>query len=216
MASLTEGWVHQHAPGMSTVDEDENKTNMQVRDESDAHVLSSALGGFQGNGSSLYHRYPMRPPELYHSRFSAHASTFEPRLPAPRLPAPVPRHNSSGPRVNFNSPGAEFVPPSTGGSSSKNEVDSWIDDLDPRKPMKSEVPTEDDVSSAKMMGFFVQQSLPRMEIPEFDGSPVSYIEFITKIRDLVHNQPFLSDIQCSTQYGKPFVAIFTRVLNVAK
>ena len=58
---------------------------------------------------------------------------------------------------------------------------------------------KDEAISEHMMSFFVQQSLPRMEIPEFDGSAALYIEFMTKIKDLVHDQPFLSDIQRSTQ-----------------
>ena len=49
-----------------------------------------------------------------------------------------------------------------------------------------------------MMSWFVQQSLPRMAIPEFDGAATMYIEFITKFRDLVHNQPYLTNITRSS------------------
>ena len=43
--------------------------------------------------------------------------------------------------------------------------------------------------------WFVQQGLPRIKIPWFDGSPTHYVEFITSFRDLVHNQGYLSTLQ---------------------
>ena len=89
-------------------------------------------------------------------------------------------------------------PPSGGASSVKNEVDSWIDELYSKKPLKPPA-ANDDAMSAQMANFFVQQGLPRMEIPEFDGSPSLYIEFMTKIKGLVHEQPFLTDVQRATQ-----------------
>ncbi|XP_066922167.1 uncharacterized protein [Clytia hemisphaerica] len=43
--------------------------------------------------------------------------------------------------------------------------------------------------------WFVQQGLPRIRIPWFDGTPSSYVEFVTSFRDLVHNQGYLTTLQ---------------------
>lgn len=43
--------------------------------------------------------------------------------------------------------------------------------------------------------WFVQQGLPRIYIPWFDGSATHYVDFITSFRDLVHNQEYLSTTQ---------------------
>ena len=45
------------------------------------------------------------------------------------------------------------------------------------------------------MAYLVQQNLPRTEIPAFDGAPTKWVNFITKFRDVVHNQKFLTDTQ---------------------
>ena len=73
-----------------------------------------------------------------------------------------------------------------------NQVDSWIDDLDVTKPPrdKIEVKMEDSLAT-----WFVQQGLPRIEIPWFDGSPEHYVELITSFKDLVHEQGYLSILQ---------------------
>ena len=84
-----------------------------------------------------------------------------------------------------------------GSSQGTNDVDSWIDALDARKPM-NQPEIDDDVGSKQMIGWFVQQSLPRMAIPEFDGSATLYIEFVTRFRDLVHDQPYLNIITRSS------------------
>ena len=119
----------------------------------------------------------------------------------PSHPPPLSRHNghpSTKPKVYFVDP---LKSPSGGSSSVKNEVDSWIDELDPKKPKTVPKP-EDDAMQMYMMYFFVQQNIPRMEIPEFDGSPSLYIEFMTKNKDLIHDQPFLSGVQRATQLAQ--------------
>ncbi len=197
-ADLTDSWVKMHAPGMSSggsVDLNE-ETNSVNKRETDV----SYNPRFDGYASSSYHRFPMRPPNLeHHSSMSARAFCFEPQFTPPQHQQKVRFDNTSFIAPSGGSDRNGCNSPSHGHSSNKNDVDTWIDQLDPQKPKKAAIPTDDDVNSIKMMGFFVQQSLPRMEIPEFDGSPATYIEFITKIRDLVHNQPFLTDIQRSTQ-----------------
>ena len=45
------------------------------------------------------------------------------------------------------------------------------------------------------MASLIQQQLPKVEIPTFDGSPLSWVEFIVKFRDVVHDQPYLNDKQ---------------------
>ena len=77
-----------------------------------------------------------------------------------------------------------------------NQVDAWVDALDENIVRAPAAPNS--TNQMQMMGYFAQQSLPRMSITEFDGKPSLWIEFITQIRDLVHNQPFLNDIQRSS------------------
>ena len=70
-----------------------------------------------------------------------------------------------------------------------NAVDSWIDTLDGNGvPPAGNQGMDNDIA----MAFFIQNSLPRMTIPVFNGSPLVWVEFITKFRDLVHDQPYLS------------------------
>ena len=45
------------------------------------------------------------------------------------------------------------------------------------------------------MAWLVQQNLPQAELPKFDGSALKWVEFITKFRDIVHNQDYLNDTQ---------------------
>ena len=43
------------------------------------------------------------------------------------------------------------------------------------------------------------QHLPKMELPSFDGSAGEWVvDFITKFRDIVHNQEYLNDFQRMT------------------
>ena len=199
-ASLTEEWVQQHAPGIdntSSLDDDVPKetdirSNLDIRDQYDEQSHHEEVK------PATTVKHPMRPPQHHFNTGSMSAATpsYVPLYPSnstQHMPSTSP---STKPKVYFVDPLKQ--PPSGGASSVKNEVDSWIDELDPMKPKKS-AKMKDDAMSEHMMSFFVQQSLPRMEIPEFDGSASLYIEFMTKIKDLVHDQPFLSDVQRSTQ-----------------
>ena len=84
-------------------------------------------------------------------------------------------------------------------ANSINEVDSWIDQLDvtvtPRTHGHVVPPITPDVT----MAWLVQQSLPRAQIPSFDGSPTNWVEFVTKFRDIVHKQQYLNDEQRAAQ-----------------
>ena len=48
------------------------------------------------------------------------------------------------------------------------------------------------------MTWLIQQTLPRIQIPDFDGSPLLWVEFVTKFRDIVHNPAYLNDVQHKT------------------
>ena len=45
------------------------------------------------------------------------------------------------------------------------------------------------------MMWLVQQSLPKIAIPSFDSSPLVWIKFVSKFKDLVHDQVHLRDEQ---------------------
>ena len=76
----------------------------------------------------------------------------------------------------------------------QNDVDSWIDLLDATQPI-TPVNLAGGVGPDQLMSWMVQQYLPKVKLPEFGGSPLSWVEFIVKFRDVVHNQAYLSDQQ---------------------
>ena len=61
---------------------------------------------------------------------------------------------------------------------SKNYVDSWIDELNDNRWVRNNLASTG-ISPNVTMAWLVQQSLPRVKIPVFDGSPVQWVEFIT-------------------------------------
>ena len=64
--------------------------------------------------------------------------------------------------------------------------DAWIDQLnahDMERPVKS---TSMDHLS---MTWLMQQNLPRIQTPVFDGSPTKWLEFVVMFKDLVHDLP---------------------------
>ena len=85
----------------------------------------------------------------------------------------------------------------TVGNRTANDVDSWIDDLDVNHRVHIQIPTVAGITSDVTMAWLVQQSLPRTELPTFDGSPSQWVNFITKFRDVVHHQHYLNDTQRS-------------------
>ena len=75
--------------------------------------------------------------------------------------------------------------------SNQNEVDSWIDQLNEHEPEgynSSGIPPD-------MTTWLVQQNLPKVKIPTFDGSPALWVEFITNFKELVHDQQYLNNAQ---------------------
>ena len=72
-----------------------------------------------------------------------------------------------------------------------NEVDSWIDlrnTHDLSKTYKSPTAASSDIP----MIWLVQQSLPKMEVPKFNGDPMKWVEFVMKFRELAHDQVYLN------------------------
>ena len=80
-----------------------------------------------------------------------------------------------------------------------NDVDSWIDFLDVNRIQQPMNVANGGVTSNVLMASLMQQYLPKVEIPVFDGSPLMWVEFIVKFRDVVHNQPHLNDKQRNQQ-----------------
>ena len=75
-----------------------------------------------------------------------------------------------------------------------NDVDAWIDELDINR-VDTPFGIARGITQDVTMAWLVQQTLPRIQIPEFDGSPLLWVEFVTKFRDMVHNPVYLNDCQ---------------------
>ncbi len=80
-----------------------------------------------------------------------------------------------------------------------NDVDAWIDVLDENRPSLPPNAGVNPMAPDVAMAFLVQQQLPRTQLPTFDGAPTMWVEFITKFRDVVHNQHYLDDSQRGLQ-----------------
>ena len=78
-----------------------------------------------------------------------------------------------------------------------NDVDSWIDNLDPSRSNVSLNMTDQGISSGTLLAYLAQQNLPKPQLPFFDGNPLQWVEFIVKFRDMVHRQQYMTDIQRS-------------------
>ena len=48
------------------------------------------------------------------------------------------------------------------------------------------------------MTWLLQQNLPRIQVPVFDGSPTKWLEFVMKFKNLVQDLQFLTNIQRMT------------------
>ena len=66
------------------------------------------------------------------------------------------------------------------------KVDYWIgmpNAHDLSKTYKSPTTASPDVP----MMWLVQQNLPRMEVPEFIGNPIKWVDFVIKFKEMVHD-----------------------------
>ena len=73
-------------------------------------------------------------------------------------------------------------------------MDLWISELLPEAYRRKNSTSPLEVDRVTMM-WLVQQSLPKIAIPSFDGSPLVWIKFVSKFKDLVHDQVHLRDEQ---------------------
>ena len=96
-------------------------------------------------------------------------------------------------------------------SITKNFVDSWIDELN-RETVNNgnEHRTQ---NQNIQLSWLMQQSLPRIKIPLFDGSPLYWVEFIIKFKDIVHSRSFLSDPQKLTYLHQHLIGEAKRVVQ---
>ena len=71
-------------------------------------------------------------------------------------------------------------------------VDSWIDKLDPCETSNlNTIVASQDLTMAWLM----QQNLPSIQKPLFNGSPFTWVEFVTKFKDIAHDQSYLNNSQ---------------------
>ena len=131
-------------------------------------------------GGLSYHQYNARPANPYSS------------VPPLRQPQPQQQQQQQHQhQYVYCSPPNQF-------GTQQNQVDSWIDDLTVNNVVVVPNPLDNNRENDIAMGFFIQQSLPRMDVPVFEGSPFAWVEFITKFRDLIHDQPYLTVLRKST------------------
>ena len=154
---------------------------------SQSAIGSGVPGGIPQSGLGAHHaRYPI--PSSWASRGGARPRTS--------IHHPTTSINTSGNNVNPVNQGTSrqtLGPPAV----LPNNVDAWIDQLDENRPTRPLNPGVNSIAPDVAVAFLVQQQLPRQQLPTFDGSPTAWVEFITKFRDVVHNQNYLNDSQRS-------------------
>ena len=74
-------------------------------------------------------------------------------------------------------------------------VDSWIDMLDVFD-ITVKIETQSLQNTDISMAWLLQQSLPRMQVPIFDGNQLQWVEFIIKYKEMIkHDQAYLTNNQ---------------------
>ena len=77
-------------------------------------------------------------------------------------------------------------------------VDSWIDMLDVFDTTVK-IETQSLQNTDISMAWLLQQSLPRMQVPIFDGNQLQWVEFIIKYKEMIkHDQAYLTIIRNSS------------------
>ena len=74
-------------------------------------------------------------------------------------------------------------------------ADAWIDQLSVHDRERTVQSTSMDHLSVTWL---LQQNLPRIQVPIYDGSPTKWLEFAVKFKDLVHDLQFLTNTQRMT------------------
>ena len=91
----------------------------------------------------------------------------------------------------------------------KLAVDSWIDELD-RKNVN--IKSEDDFQNVHIQ-MLIQQRLPSLKIPLFDGSAANYVPFISSFNDMVNKQPYLDVFQKLTYLMQHLIGEPTKAVD---
>ena len=89
-----------------------------------------------------------------------------------------------------------------------NEVDFWIDLhnlCDLSKTYKSPTAASSDIPMMRL----VQQSLPKMEVPKFNGNPMKWVEFVISSENLLM-------IRCILTVNQKFIFLMQHVEGEAK
>ena len=130
----------------------------------------------------------------------SHASVADGTTDTARDPSPSDGRIGGAPLQTYGTAGS--LAPTTHGIEVKapslaNDVDAWIDEL---KVSRVDKPfgIAQGVTHDVTMAWLMQQNLPRMQIPDFDGSPLLWVDFVIKFRDLVHDPVYLNDVQRKT------------------
>ena len=71
-------------------------------------------------------------------------------------------------------------------------VDAWIDEL---SPYETQLLKRNANNHGITMAWLLQQNLPGIEIPSFNGSPLKQVEFVIKFKEILHNHVYLNNSQ---------------------
>ena len=83
-------------------------------------------------------------------------------------------------RIPYDRPRSHSAVDASRRSTEANDVDSWIDDLDEADTGEVSLTGGDALNANAMVGWMVQQHLPIMELPTFNGTPHEWVNFIVK------------------------------------
>lgn len=83
---------------------------------------------------------------------------------------------------------------STQVTTAQNTIDAWIDDLDPAK--ETVIPAEQQLDPTEiLMRVMYEKEAPSIELPDFDGSPLQWPNFIQRFYEHVHRTPHFKDFR---------------------
>ena len=167
-------------------------TNQQ--DGQQNQLLQEFSGRAYGDGGydSIHHQYndlpQSDPPHL-------------PTVRSPNLQHTIIQNGDVHQYSQFQEHNQNRIPQGVGGPSGNvtnhpvEPVDAWIDNL-PLVEANHILQTNQSLSSLDVtQRWLVNQNLPRITIPKFDGSPLKWVQFVVHFKEMVHLQPFLSSAQ---------------------
>ena len=71
-------------------------------------------------------------------------------------------------------------------------VDAWIDEL---SPYETQILSRNTTNQDITMAWLLQQNVPHIEMPTFNGSPIKWVEFVIKFKEIVHNHVYLNNTE---------------------